>query len=142
MKNKIIFCFFIILTLFLAVSLVSASENVTDIVLIDDDSVEVSDDILNESVDADFNKSESQISAVNKSSYQNLKDTFTVTLTSNNEILSNKTVSIFLNNVVYNRTTNNLGQASINFKLKTGNYTVSYLFEGDEITLHQMELQL
>lgn len=132
MKNKIFFCFFIILTLFLAVSLVSASENVTDIVLIDDDSVEVSDDILNESVDADFNKSESQISAVNKSSYQNLKDTFTVTLTSNNEILSNKTVSIFLNNVVYNRTTNNLGQASINFKLKTGNYTVSYLFEGDE----------
>ena len=130
MKNKIIFCFIIILTLFISVSAISANENITDEVLLDDNMEPISPD--NTFDDLDVNKSTSEIQADNVTAYHDLKGYFKVSLTSNNTALKNKTVKIILNNIAYNRTTNNLGQVSVNFKLKTGNYAVNFFFDGDE----------
>lgn len=136
MKNKIILCFLIILTLFLTVSFVSANENATDVLVMEDnassdilqeDSVDGSPDVGSEVV----NLSETEISASNVVSYTNLKDKFTVKLTSNGTNLASKKVSITLNGVNYNRTTNSKGEATVNFKLKAGTYNVQFSFSGD-----------
>ncbi len=132
MKNKTIFGFIIFLTLFLSVSAISANENVTcdnltasidskDLLTLDD-----TDDAIG------INKSATKISAKDKISYVDYKDSFTVKLSSNGANLAGKSVIISLNNVDYNKTTNSKGQATIDFKLKTGTYTVGYYFAGDE----------
>ena len=81
---------------------------------------------------SDVNKSSTEISAKDKVSYVDYEDTFTVKLTSNGTGLANKSVIINLNKEKYNKTTDSNGQVSINFKLKTGVYTVNYFFEGDD----------
>lgn len=102
----------------------------TDDVLLDDnDEVMPQVDSFD---DVDVNKSTSEITADNITTYHDLKDTFKVKLTSNGTALENKTVKIILNNITYNKNTDKLGQASINFKLKAGNYTVYFFFEGDD----------
>lgn len=132
MKNKIIFCFIILSTLFLAISTISANENVTcDNLTSVDDNLISQDGIEADNPTDEGNKSTTEISASNKSSYVDYDDSFTVELTSNGTGLANKTVLITLNNVTYNKTTDSNGQVSINFKLKSGTYIVSYLFEGD-----------
>ena len=173
MRNKAIFCFIILLTLFLSVSVISASENNTcdNLNSVDGDAIEVpsadadldelslSDGNLNEvssadedsdkvlSSDANLNevssadnaviasddaKSSTVISAKDKTSYVDYKDKFTVQLTSGGKALANKPVTITLNNVKYNKVTDSNGQATINFKLKTGKYKVKYSFAGDD----------
>ena len=173
MRNKAIFCFIILLTLFLSVSVISASENNTcdNLNSVDGDAIEVpsadadldelslSDGNLNEvsSADEDFDKvlssdanlnevssaddaviasddakSSTVISAKDKTSYVDYKDKFTVQLTSGGKALANKPVTITLNNVKYNKVTDSNGQATINFKLKTGKYKVKYSFAGDD----------
>lgn len=126
MKNKFIFCL-IILTLFLSISAISASENVTDVVL-SEENITVDD----ENVIDDVNKSVSEIYGDDIESSYNVSTKFTVKLTSNGTALTNKTVKIVLNNITYSKTTNAKGIASITFKLKKGNYTANYFFEGDE----------
>ena len=127
MRNKIVLSFIIILTLFLTISIVSASENTTECISSDENSTV---EVLHDDNGSD-NRSVSEISASDKTSYVDYSDTFTVTLTSNGTALSNKQVLITLNNVEYNKTTDSKGQASISFKLKTGTYKVTYLFSGD-----------
>lgn len=122
MKNKFIFGFIIVLTLFLSISAISANDNMTDV---------VSQDDLDDSID-DVNKSESEIQAKDKVSYTDLSDTFEVTLKSNNTALANKSVQINLNHVSYNKTTDANGKARIDFKLKAGSYIVSFYFNGDD----------
>lgn len=134
MRNRIIFCFIILLTLFLSVSAISASENLTcdNLTAVDEDSdMELLslDDVENSN---DVNKSSTDISAEDKVSYVDYEDKFTVKLTSNGTALTNKSVIITLNDEKHNKTTDSNGQVSINFKLKTGVYTVSYFFEGDD----------
>ena len=132
MKRKIIFCL-IIFTLFLSISAISASENTTfDNLTVADNDYVSQDPVEPENSQDDVNQSSTEISASNKTSYVDYDDTFTVTLTSNGTVLPNKQISITLNNVNYNRTTDSNGQASINFKLKTGTYSVHYSFGGDE----------
>ena len=133
MKNRIIFSFIILLTLFLSISVISASENMTcdNLTSIDMESEEVvSSDGVGDSVD--MNKSSTEISASDKVSYIDYEDTFTVKLTSNGSSLANKSVTITLNNEKYNRTTDMEGLASITFKLKTGTYNITYSFGGDD----------
>ena len=127
MKNKIIFCFIIFLTLFLSVSAISAEDNVTC------DNLTFSADDSNEILASgeDANRSSTEIVAEDKVSYVDYDDEFTVSLTSNGTGLANKTVTISLNDVIYNKTTDSNGKASINFKLKTGVYIITYSFEGD-----------
>ena len=133
MKNKIFFCFIILLTLFLSVSAISASENMTcdNLASVDENEVLGNETDLDNIEDVK-NKSSTDIVANDKVSHVDYEDEFTVTLNSNGTALANKTIMITLNNVTYNKTTDSNGQASINFKLKAGVYTVSYSFEGDE----------
>lgn len=133
MKNKIILCFIIFLTLFLSISAISASENITcdNLTAVDDNPIS-QDDVQLEIGSADVNRSSTEISADDKESYVDYEDKFTVTLTSNGTRLADKIISITLNDVIYNKTTDSNGQATINFKLKTGVYPVSYSFAGDE----------
>lgn len=127
MNNKIIFCFIILLALFSTISLTSANENVTC-----DNLSAIEDDMPMPLGINNVNKSSTDISADNKTSYTDYSDEFKVTLTSNGSSLANKSIVVNLNNVVYNKTTDSYGQIVINFKLTTGIYNVSYSFEGDE----------
>ena len=143
MRNKAIICFIILLTLFLSVSVISASENVTcdNLTSFDEDSyvtsnvegdldkVSKADDVA---IDDEDNKSSTNISASDKISYVDYKDTFTIELTSNGSALAEKPVTITLNDVEYNETTDSDGKATITFKLKTGTYEVCYFFAGDD----------
>jgi hypothetical protein len=133
MKSKIIFCFIIILTLFLTVSAISASENVTcdNLTSVDDDLISQGEvEIIGDG--EEVNKSSTEISAPDKTSYVDYDDEITVTLKSNGTGLANKSVLVTLNDVKYNKTTDLNGKVSVNFKLKSGTYLVSYSFEGDE----------
>ena len=132
MKNKIILSFLIILTLFLTISCASADENATDVLAMEDNSS--SEIIQADSVDDGsdgVNLSETEISASDVVSYTNLKDKFTVKLTSNGTKLANKSITITLNGVNYTKKTNSKGEAAVDFKLKTGNYEVHFSFLGD-----------
>ena len=133
MKNKIFFCFIILLTLFLSISTISASENMTcdNLTSVDGNEVLANETDLDNIEDVE-NKSSTDIVANDKVSYVDYNDEFAVTLNSNGSALANKNIKIILNNVTYNKTTDSNGQASINFKLKAGIYTVSYSFDGDE----------
>lgn len=131
MKNKIIMSFIIFITLFLTISVISANENVTEIVSLDENSTY---DTLQEEIHdtPGVNQSETEISSSDMVSYKDYEDTFSVKLTSNGTPLNNKKVQFVLNKVTYDKTTDKDGIASINFKLKTGKYTVSYSFLGDD----------
>ena len=132
MKNRVIIMFIIFLTLFLAISAVSANENNTDVISFDKNSTS---GLLNNdfnSTNSSVNKSESVISASDIVTYNNLQSEFKVKLTSNETPLSNKQIIIFLNNINYTKTTDSEGIATLNFKLITGTYAVEYSFLGDE----------
>lgn len=133
MKNKIIFTFIIILTLFITISAISADENVTDVVNQDEGDEVVSLDISAEELDGVNSAPQaSEIKAKDKVSYHNYEDTFDVALSSNKAPLANKQVKIIINNVVYNKKTNSKGIASVDFKLKAGKYPVKFSFAGDK----------
>jgi hypothetical protein len=143
MRNRVIFCFIILSTLFLSISAISASENLTcdNLTSIDEDfdeplsldnglnEVSSTDDVV---IADEANKSSTEISANDKTSYVDYKDTFVVKLTSGGVALAEKPVRITLNNVEYDKVTDSNGQASVDFKLKTGTYVVSYSFDGDD----------
>lgn len=139
MKSKILIMFIIILTLFLVVSSVSANENVTDVVGMDEnlqeavDLDEISDSsILQDDTSEDDEKSPTTITASEVVAYNDVEDTFTVKLTSNNTNLVNKSVKIILNQQTYEEYTDSNGEVRINFKLETGTYDVQFSFLGDE----------
>ena len=127
MKNKFIF-FIILLTLFLSISTISASENITDVHGADEDM-----DICSlDNATAEVNRSATDIRADDVVSYIDLNDNFTVSLTSNGSALANKTVRLSLDEKLYNKTTDDFGIAVFDFKLKNGTYAVSYSFAGDD----------
>ena len=134
MRNRIIFSFIILLTLFLSICAISASENATcdNLTFADEDSDMELLSVGDVEDNADANKSSTEISAEDKVSYVDYEDTFTVKLTSNGTDLANKSVIITLNDEKYNKTTDLNGQVSIKFKLKAGVYNVTYFFDGDE----------
>ena len=134
MRNRIIFSFIILLTLFLSICAISASENATcdNLTSADEDSDMELLSVGDVEDNADANKSSTEISAEDKVSYVDYEDTFTVKLTSNGTDLANKSVIITLNDEKYNKTTDLNGQVSIKFKLKAGVYNVTYFFDGDE----------
>ena len=122
MNFKILFYLILIFALFFTLSSAYADDNSTYCIHTFDD----------ENQTVDVNKSPTEIQSDNKTSYVNYNDVYTVRLTSNNISLANKSVLVTLNNVCYNKTTDSSGRVSVNFKLKTGTYNVSYSFEGDE----------
>ena len=142
MNRKILLSFLIVLTLLLSISCISATDNLTDTVSLDEDSSDIielendsspvlQDDSSDEDSD-DVNKSSTVINASDVETYTDLNDEFTVSLESNGTPLEGKSVEIILNGNIITGVTNNEGKFSIIFKLKTGNYTVQYLFYGDD----------
>lgn len=139
MKCKVLMFLIIILTLFLAISSISANENVTDIITADEnmDGAVNFDENFNSSVlqdDASKNtdKAQTNITAPDVVTYNDVESKFTVTLSSNNTNLANKSIKIILNDKTYERFTDSNDMASIDFKLKTGTYFVRFSFSGDE----------
>ena len=119
MKTKIIFLI-IVFALFVSVSAVSAGENSTDVIGEDSNAT------------AEVEIQATEISAGDVTSCCDLEDNFTVSLSSDASALSNKTVSMVLNGVDYNGTTDDFGHAVFSFRLKNGTYPVSYSFAGDD----------
>ena len=118
---------FLILVLMMAsLSAVSAAENATDIA---DDAILQEDNITEPPVVE--NVQDTSIDAQPATGYEQFSSDFTVTLTSNGTPLVSKPVSIAVDGVNYNKTTDSKGQASISAKLTKGTYDVSFSFAGD-----------
>ena len=126
--------------IFISLSAVSASENLTDPSFGDDpsmlESIESVDDVvLSEETDSIENGSIAQPSTIAASDvvgYSNFSTKVNVTLKSNNTPLAYKALNITINGVSYNRTTDVNGEAIVSVKLPTGKYTADFSFAGDE----------
>lgn len=128
MKKKIIFALILLLTFCVTLSAVSADENATDA----DEEVLCED--IGDVVLEDTSKVNSTISAKNTVGYQSFSTDFSVDLKANDTALSERNVSITVNNVTYSKTTNDAGRATVSVKLPTGSYNVRFSYAGDENT--------
>ena len=137
MKRLLIFPIFLLILL--SVGFVSANENVTDefslayeTVIQDGDEPILSEDIVDEP----------EIEPAPQSTVIDAKDVKTyykedVRLVSylkdsHNQPISNKKVSILINNKIYNRWTDNDGKVVLKLNLKPNTYTATISFGGDE----------
>ena len=120
MKKKIIISLFIILAL-LSISAVSASDNAT--VLKD------SDDSFNGDI-----KNDSYISVSQDKCFEKTSTKFTLTLTSQNQSLSNCSIKINIDGADYSKKTNDYGQVFLTLTLDKGTYDLNYSFEGNNNT--------
>lgn len=148
MNYKLIVGLVIVLSL-ISISAVSATENITDSVVLRDDSSMVDDgNVPSEGGDcatADDNEPEiepepeiikntSKISASKVSGYEKFSTKVVVKLTANNTKLAGKPINITINKVLYQKTTDKNGQVTLNVNLKKGTYTASFAYAGDENT--------
>ena len=130
---KRIFLLLIVLLALLSISAVAADENVTDI--LNESDVPAQDDaILQENGSGEVNKTVSKIESSKVTGYETFKSTISFKLTSDDKPLASKRVSILINGVTYNKTTDKNGQASVSLKLKTGTYFAKFTYEGDNST--------
>lgn len=109
-----------------SLSAVSASENVTDIA---EDAVLYDENVTEPAVND--NVQDTSMDAKSTTGYEKFSTEFTVTLTSNGTPLASKPVSIEVNGVNYNKTTDSQGQANVYVKLTKGTYDVGFSFAGD-----------
>lgn len=141
MKNKI---FFILVSLLfiLSISNAFAVDNVSDNATIENPvdcedvgeslTVDKSDSSSNDSSQVVSEEIDTKIETKNVNTYYKensylvsyLKDT-------DNNPVSNKNVSIFINNKVYNKNTDALGKVVLKLNLKPGTYTATIKFNGD-----------
>lgn len=143
LRNKKVMLVPFLLLIFLAVGIVSASENVTDDIALQDqpsnqgtDEVQVIEETQeNESfpVAEDVQTQlDTKIESKNVNTYYKedselvsyLKDT-------NNQPVPNKKVSISINNKIYDRITDGSGKVVLKLNLKPGTYTSTIRFDGD-----------
>ncbi len=156
MQKKFLIPLFL-LTLILAISSVSASENATDVV--DVSEVEVNDISVLEDASSDNQvlskedssqitqmadnqllgdnssqtvKSKSSVSASKVSGYESFATKFVVKLTIDGKPASGKNILIDVDGKNYTRKTNDDGQAILNIKLSKGTYKVKFTYAGDE----------
>lgn len=79
------------------------------------------------------NQINTTVSGENTTILKGAGQSFNVSLTDEtNSSLSSQTVSITINGVTYNRTTNDEGYAFLKINLRTGNYSISYSFNGND----------
>lgn len=134
-----IFLFLLILvTITLGLSFVSASENVTSDVVLDDISSqgtvdEIGDDFA-DSIDEKTSKIDTIIEVGNVTSYYKEKVNLEVQLKdSNNVSLNNKNVNVYFNGNVDNMTTDDSGKLSLVYNnLKPNTYKLTIEFGGDD----------
>ena len=146
MSNKKFLIFPILLLILLSIGFVSASDNSTDEIDLGDESSslivdetpmdEEIESAVNESsnsVEGNFNLVNTKIDAKDVTTYYKENSEFVSYLKdSNNQPISNKRVSILINNKIYDRTTDVGGKIVLKLNLKPGAYCAKVKFGGDE----------
>ena len=149
---KRIMLIFIFLLALASISAVTADENSTDLIAdekedisalqsVDNLSSEVDDtlaeqsneDIVKENESGDV-KTTSQITASAVSGYEASFIKITFKLTSGGKPLASKNVTILLDGLTYDKTTNRNGEGSISVLLMKGTYYAKFSYEGDNST--------
>lgn len=126
-----------LVTVTLSIGFVSASENMTGEVILDDVSsqepIDEIDDGLEESVQLETSKIDTKISVKDSNSYYKEKIKINIYLKdSNNVALNNKSVTVYFNGKVSEKTTDDLGKVSLSYSnLKPNTYEGVVKFEGD-----------
>jgi hypothetical protein len=135
MKGKVYLIGIGLLLLFISIGAVSANDNVTDDVSLDEESLLTG---IDETPVAEINESsptiqDSHIEVKDVKTYYKEKSTLVSYLKDDkNQSISNKKVSIFINNKGYDRITDNVGKVVLKLNLKPGTYTAKIMFAGDE----------
>ena len=143
MLNKKFLIFPILLLILLSIGFVSASDNGTDEIALIDESVSqpVDETPINEEISNDMNDSSNigscpmstKIESEDITTYYKENSEFVSYLKdSNNQPISNKRVSILINNKIYDRTTDVEGKIVLKLNLKPGTYCAKVKFDGDE----------
>ena len=133
----------ILLLILLSIGFVSASDNGTDEIALIDESVSqpVDETPINEEISNDMNDSSNigscpmstKIESEDITTYYKENSEFVSYLKdSNNQPISNKRVSILINNKIYDRTTDVEGKIVLKLNLKPGTYCAKVKFDGDE----------
>ena len=130
----------LLLLIFLTVGVVSANENITDDISLNDEisSQNVSETPITEEIESDGNDNiqdfqETTIEAKDVKTYYKEKSNFVAYLKdSNNNPLANKKVVISLDNKNYDEITDNLGKVVLKLNLNPGTYKAKISFAGDD----------
>ena len=130
----------LLLLIFLTVGVVSANENITDDISLNDEisSQNVSETPITEEIESDSNDNiqnfqETTIEAKDVKTYYKEKSNFVAYLKdSNNNPLANKKVVISLDNKNYDEITDNLGKVVLKLNLNPGTYKAKISFAGDD----------
>lgn len=148
MFNKKLLMLPILLLFILSIAIVSASDNITEDISSADnlefseaDNIPISE--VEESIDENnlqINSSEVQSEKINTkiqtkdvtSYYKEKTELISYLKDNNNHPISNKKVSIVINNKLYNRITDNLGKIVLKLNLKPNTYKATIMFDGDE----------
>ena len=130
----------LLLLIFLTVGVVSANENITDDISLNDEisSQNVSETPINEEIESDSNDNtqnfqDTTIEAKDVKTYYKEKSNFVAYLKdANNNPLANKKVVISLDNKNYDEITDNLGKVVLKLNLNPGTYKAKISFAGDD----------
>ncbi len=145
LKNKKMIIFPILLLIFLTIGMVSASDNLTDEMVHEENPsqtidetpvVEEIESVENESspvVEDIPDKIGTKIESKKVTTYYKENSKLVSYLKdSNNNPIANKEVSISVNNKIYNKNTDNVGRVVLKLNLKPGTYTATIKFAGDD----------
>lgn len=131
-SKKAINILLLLLILFISLSIVSAHENTTQVIMDDEISSENVDEINVDNPKV-VEPIDTHIEVNDVDSYYKQKCNLVSYLKDyNGTPIKNKQVNIFLNGESYNKTTDDLGKVSLALDLKPNNYKVSIKFAGDE----------
>ena len=140
MLNKNFLVLSIILLIFIGIGTVSANDNATDDISLNEQSSQIAEAPLADEIEGSVNGS-SQVSYQQTSKLETddvsayYKENFQLTgylKDGNSQPIANKKVSIFINEKNYDRITDSLGKVVLNLKLKPGTYAASFKFSGDD----------
>ena len=130
----------LLLLIFLTVGVVSANENITDDISLNDEisSQNVSETPITEEIESDGNDNiqdfqETTIEAKDVKTYYKEKSNFVAYLKdSNSNPIANKKIVISLDNKNYDEITDNLGKVVLKLNLNPGTYKAKISFAGDD----------
>ena len=140
--NKLLI-FPVLLLIFLSIGFVSANENITGDVCLNDETIcpdseehVLSEDIVNESLQVgvnDYGPESTKIEAKDiKTYYKEDVELVSYLKDSNNLPLANKKVSIFINDKVYKKVTDKAGKVVLKLNLIPNTYVATIKFDGDD----------
>ena len=124
----------VILLIFLTVGFVSASENVTDDISLNETPVteEIENEVSESSQAIEDVPTETHIETKDVTTYYKEKSELVAYLKdANNQPISNRKVSVFINSNNYDKITDSAGKVVLKLNLKPGTYTAKIRFDGD-----------